>query len=53
MTTPENEADLVTRYVDRRDWGPTESDEERVLRELYGPPDDGGVYRGDGPRGES
>lgn len=26
----------------------TESDEERVLRELYGEPDADGVYRGEG-----
>lgn len=31
--------------------GPTESDEEEVLRALYGPPDEHGIYRGTG--GES
>ncbi|WP_179155277.1 hypothetical protein [Microbispora sp. GKU 823] len=29
--------------------GPTESDEEEVLRALYGEPDDDGIYRGPGP----
>lgn len=29
--------------------GPTEPDEEEVLAALYGPPDDDGIYRGDGP----
>ncbi|MGI5162602.1 hypothetical protein [Microbispora sp. CA-102843] len=28
--------------------GPTESDEEEVLRALYGEPDSDGIYRGDG-----
>ncbi|WP_329521145.1 hypothetical protein [Spirillospora sp. NBC_01491] len=27
---------------------PTEADEERVLRELFGSPDADGVYRGEG-----
>jgi hypothetical protein len=50
MTDPaspeESEAELVARGVDRRDWEATEDDEEDVLRELYGPPDDDGIYRG-------
>ncbi len=50
MTDPAEspEADLVSRAVDRRDWGPTEDDEEDVLRALYGEPDEDGVYRGAG-----
>ncbi|MFI7630285.1 hypothetical protein [Microbispora rosea] len=28
--------------------GPTEVDEEEVLRRLYGPPDGDGIYRGTG-----
>jgi hypothetical protein len=31
--------------------GPTEDDEEAILRELYGPPDPDGIYRGT-PDGE-
>ncbi len=47
MTKPESaEAELVANGVDVRDWGPTESDEEAVLRELYGDPDTDGIYRG-------
>lgn len=29
--------------------GPTEPDEEEILRQLYGEPDEDGIYRGDGP----
>lgn len=32
--------------------GPTEPDEEEVLRRLYGEPDEHGIYRGDGPGGD-
>jgi len=42
----ETEADLVAGGVNRRPAGPTEDDEEEVLRGLYGGPDDEGVYRG-------
>lgn len=42
------EAELVATGVDTREWGPTEPDEEEVLRELYGEPDEGGIYRGEG-----
>jgi hypothetical protein len=28
--------------------GPTEADEEAVLRELYGDPDQDGIFRGEG-----
>jgi hypothetical protein len=45
---PGNEADLVHEGVDRRPWEATEADEEAVLRELYGPPDANGIYRGEG-----
>ena len=42
------EADLVAQHVDQGEWGPTEDDEEQVLRELYGEPDKDGIYRGQG-----
>ena len=42
------EAELVATGVDTREWGPTEPDEEEVLRELYGEPDEEGIYRGEG-----
>jgi hypothetical protein len=47
---PGDEAALVEAGVDRHGWGPTEDDEEAVLRALYGPPDEHGIYReaGDG-----
>jgi hypothetical protein len=45
---PQSEAHLVVTGVDTRDWGPTEPDEEDVLRELYGEPDPDGIYRGEG-----
>lgn len=48
----QNEAELVAAGVDRRDWAPTEDDEEQVLRALYGEPDDDGVYRGGGEESE-
>jgi hypothetical protein len=44
---PQPEAHLVATGVDTRDWGPTEPDEEDVLHELYGEPDEDGIYRGD------
>ncbi len=44
--TEQPEAELVAERVDLRDWGPTEDDEEAVLRELYGAPDEDGIYRG-------
>ncbi len=40
------EAELVATAVDVRDWGPTETDEEDILRGLYGDPDEDGIYRG-------
>lgn len=42
----EIEAERTLAAVDRRPWGPTEDDEEQVLRELYGEPDADGIYRG-------
>lgn len=42
---PEGEAVLVEAGVDQHAWGPTEEDEEAVLRALYGPPDADGIYR--------
>jgi hypothetical protein len=42
----QNEAELVVGGVNRRPAGPTEADEEQVLKDLYGPPDDDGIYRG-------
>lgn len=46
--TPEkSEAELVARGVDLREWGPTEPDEEAVLRALYGEADEAGIYRGE------
>lgn len=45
--TPErSEAELVAEGVDLREWGPSEPDEEAVLRGLYGSPDEDGIYRG-------
>ena len=46
--TNKTEAELVAEGVDTREWGPTEDDEEAVLRELYGEPDEAGIYRGEG-----
>ena len=43
-----NEAELVATRVNRAPAGPTEADEERVLKALYGPPDGDGIYRGAG-----
>lgn len=43
----QNEAELTAANVDRRDWGPTEADEEQVLKDRFGPPDDDGIYRGE------
>jgi len=45
--TAKNEAELTKQGVDVREWGPTEGDEEAVLRALYGPPDTDGIYRGE------
>lgn len=42
-----SEAELVVAGVDTREWGPTEDDEEAVLRSLYGSPDGDGIYRGE------
>jgi hypothetical protein len=47
MSEHPSEAELVAAGVDTREWGPTEDDEEAILRELYGEPDGGGIYRGD------
>ena len=44
----QNEAELVAAKVDRQPWEATEADEETVLKNLFGPPDDDGVYRGAG-----
>jgi hypothetical protein len=44
--TQRTEAELTASAVDIREWGPTEADEEAVLRELYGPADESGIYRG-------
>lgn len=41
------EAARVAAKVNRHPTGPTEPDEEAVLRELYGEPDADGVYRGE------
>lgn len=46
MSEP-SEAELTAQGVDTREWGPTEDDEEAVLRSLYGSPDADGVYRGE------
>jgi hypothetical protein len=43
----QNEAELVAANVDRTPCGPTEDDEETVLRKLYGSPDRDGFYRGE------
>ncbi|MEU4225791.1 hypothetical protein AB0F17_15975 [Nonomuraea sp. NPDC026600] len=42
------EAELTSEGVDQHHWGPTEDDEEAVLRELYGEPGPDGIYRGEG-----
>ncbi|MEV0306545.1 hypothetical protein [Nonomuraea fuscirosea] len=42
----QNEPELVAAGVDRREWGPSELDEEKILASLYGPPGSDGVYRG-------
>ncbi|MGW6502981.1 hypothetical protein [Nonomuraea angiospora] len=42
-----NEAELVAERVNQRPTGPTEPDEEKVLRRLYGEADPDGVYRGE------
>lgn len=42
------EAEFTEDGVDLHHWGPTESDEEQVLQELYGPPGADGIYRGEG-----
>ncbi|GAA3720998.1 hypothetical protein GCM10022224_103540 [Nonomuraea antimicrobica] len=49
----QNEPELVATGVDRREWGPSEADEEQILAGLYGPPDDDGVYRGAADGGAS
>ncbi|WP_433520155.1 hypothetical protein ACQP2T_63490 (plasmid) [Nonomuraea sp. CA-143628] len=46
--TEKTEAELTSGGVDIREWGPTEDDEEAVLRDLYGEPDENGIYRGEG-----
>jgi hypothetical protein len=43
----DRESDLVAAGVDRHPTGPSEPDEEQVLRGLYGGPDADGVYRGE------
>ncbi|GAA1267877.1 hypothetical protein Psi02_09750 [Planotetraspora silvatica] len=50
MSEPEpSEADLVAAEVDIHDWGPTEEDEEQVLRDLgYVLNPVTGVYEGEG-----
>ncbi|WP_188188064.1 hypothetical protein [Nonomuraea sp. SYSU D8015] len=44
----QNEAELTATKVDRQPWEATEDDEETVLKERFGPPDDDGIYRGEG-----
>lgn len=46
MAEGDGEAELVAATVDTHPWGQTEDDEEQILRELYGQPDPGGIYRG-------
>ena len=48
MSEQPTEADLVAEGVNRHPSGPTEPDEEKVLRKLYGEADADGVYRGEG-----
>lgn len=43
----QNEAELVVARVNRREPGPTEADEEQVLKDRFGEPDADGVYRGE------
>lgn len=45
--TAGDEASMVAAGVDQHPTGPTEPDEEAVLRRLYGGPDPDGVYRGE------
>jgi hypothetical protein len=47
MSVDQPEHELVAERVDTRPWGPTEADEQTVLEQLYGPPDDDGIYRGE------
>ncbi|MEV4246949.1 hypothetical protein AB0J63_26495 [Streptosporangium canum] len=47
--TEKSEAELVAEGVDRLEWGPTEPDEENVLRSLgYVLNEATGIYEGDG-----
>jgi hypothetical protein len=41
-----SEPDLVADRVNQHATGPTEPDEEEVLRRLYGEADPDGIYRG-------
>jgi len=43
-----SEAELVEAGVNVHPNGPTEHDEEQILRGLYGPADADGFYRGKG-----
>jgi hypothetical protein len=45
--TEKTEAELTAEGVDVHKCGPTEDDEETVLRKLYGSPDRDGFYRGE------
>lgn len=40
-----SEAALTAAGVDLSEWGPTEADEEAILRALYGEADEDGIYR--------
>ncbi|MFB4273020.1 hypothetical protein [Nonomuraea sp. GTA35] len=42
-----SEAELVAEQVNQHPTGPTEPDEEELLRRLYGEADSGGIYRGE------
>lgn len=41
------EAELVAERVNRHPTGPTDPQEEDILRQMYGEPDAEGVYRGE------
>lgn len=47
--TEKSEAELTATGVDVHEWGPTEDDEEQVLRDLgYVLNTETGIYEGDG-----
>jgi hypothetical protein len=48
MSTPDRpEAELVAEQVNQHPTGPTDPEEEAILRHLYGEPDAEGIYRGE------